>query len=82
MIASFMSVSLLLLISYCFLLPPAMTGYQILWVMWVIIPLLILSYFFSPHEPDTMTMMPSKCLNSCDASWIGVSLIFRRKYES
>ncbi|KAF9156424.1 hypothetical protein BG015_005393 [Linnemannia schmuckeri] len=60
MIASFMSVSLLLLISYCFLLPPAMTGYQILWVMWVIVPLLILSYFFSPHEPDTMTMMPSK----------------------
>ncbi|KAF9090739.1 hypothetical protein BGX23_005760 [Mortierella sp. AD031] len=60
MIASLMSVSLLLLISYCFLLPPAMTGYQILWVMWVIVPLLILSYFFSPHEPDTMTMMPSK----------------------
>ncbi|KAF9123590.1 hypothetical protein BGX30_001345 [Mortierella sp. GBA39] len=60
MIASFMSVSLLLLISYCFLLPPAMTGYQILWIMWVIVPLLILSYFFSPHEPDTMTMMPSK----------------------
>ncbi|KAG0371902.1 hypothetical protein BGX24_001009 [Mortierella sp. AD032] len=60
MIASLMSVSLLLLISYCFLLPPAMTGYQILWLMWVIVPLLILSYFFSPHEPDTMTMMPSK----------------------
>ncbi|KAF9128590.1 hypothetical protein BGW39_004945 [Mortierella sp. 14UC] len=60
MIASLMSVSLLLLISYCFLLPPAMTGYQILWLTWVIVPLLILSYFFSPHEPDTMTMMPSK----------------------
>ncbi|KAI7818698.1 hypothetical protein BC939DRAFT_427480 [Gamsiella multidivaricata] len=60
MIASFMSISLLLLVSYCFLLPPAMTGYQILWLMWIIVPLLILSFFFSPHEPDTMTMMPSK----------------------
>ncbi|CAO3568429.1 unnamed protein product [Mortierella alpina] len=60
MIASFMSISLLLLVTYCFLLPPAMTGYHILWLMWVIIPLLILSFFFSPHEPDTMTMMPSK----------------------
>ncbi|KAF9924116.1 hypothetical protein FBU30_005856 [Linnemannia zychae] len=59
MIASLMSLTLLLLISYCFLLPPAMTGYQILWIMWIIVPLLILSYFFSPHEPDTMTMMPS-----------------------
>ncbi|KAG0366803.1 hypothetical protein BGZ54_004857 [Gamsiella multidivaricata] len=58
MIASFMSISLLLLVSYCFLLPPAMTGYQILWLMWIIVPLLILSFFFSPHEPDTMTMMP------------------------
>ncbi|KAF9352504.1 hypothetical protein BGX34_012122, partial [Mortierella sp. NVP85] len=60
MIASFMSISLLLLVSYCFLLPPAMTGYQILWLMWIIVPLLILSFFFSPHEPNTMTMMPSK----------------------
>ncbi|KAI1321202.1 hypothetical protein EDD11_007768 [Mortierella claussenii] len=60
MIASFMSISLLLLVSYCFLLPPAMSGYQILWLMWIIIPLLVLSFFFSPHEPDTMTMMPSK----------------------
>ncbi|KAG0298939.1 hypothetical protein BGZ98_010429 [Dissophora globulifera] len=58
MIASFMSISLLLLVSYCFLTPPAMTGYQILWLMWIIVPLLILSFFFSPHEPDTMTMMP------------------------
>ncbi|KAF8982648.1 hypothetical protein BGZ46_000897 [Entomortierella lignicola] len=60
MIASFMSVSFLHLVLYCFLLPSAMTGYQILWLMWIIIPLLILSFFFSPHEPDTMTMMPSK----------------------
>ncbi|KAF9429528.1 hypothetical protein BGZ94_010368, partial [Podila epigama] len=60
MIASQMSISLLMLVAYCFLLPQAMTGYQILWLTWVIIPLLILSFFFSPHEPDTMTMMPSK----------------------
>ncbi|KAF9330506.1 hypothetical protein BG006_006536 [Podila minutissima] len=60
MIASLMSISLLMLVSYCFLLPEAMTGYHILWLMWIIIPLLILSFFFSPHEPDTMTMMPSK----------------------
>ncbi|KAG0245602.1 hypothetical protein BGX31_006961 [Mortierella sp. GBA43] len=60
MIASFMSISLLLLVSYCFLLPPALTGYHILWLMWIIVPLLILSFFFSPHEPNTMTMMPSK----------------------
>ncbi|KAG0019992.1 hypothetical protein BGZ80_004937 [Entomortierella chlamydospora] len=33
MIASFMSISFLLLVSYCFLLPSAMTGYQILWLM-------------------------------------------------
>ncbi|KAG0348719.1 hypothetical protein BG004_004433 [Podila humilis] len=59
MIASLMSISLLMLVAYCFLLPQAMTGYQILWLMWIIIPFLILSFFFSPHEPDTMTMMPT-----------------------
>lgn len=63
MIASLMSISLLMLVSYCFLLPEAMTGYHILWLMWIIIPLLILSFFFSPHEPDTMTMMPSTFFN-------------------
>ncbi|KAF9179828.1 hypothetical protein BGZ50_006662 [Haplosporangium sp. Z 11] len=60
MIASLMSISLLLLVTYCFLLPPVLAGYHILWVMWVIVPILTLSFFFSPHEPDTMTMMPSK----------------------
>ncbi|KAF9974039.1 hypothetical protein BGZ73_002685 [Actinomortierella ambigua] len=60
MMASFLSVSLLLVVGYCFLLPPAMTGYHILWLVWVIVPLLALSFFFTPHEPDTMTTMPSK----------------------
>lgn len=69
MIASLMSISLLMLVSYCFLLPQAMTGYHILWLMWIIIPLLILSFFFSPHEPDTMTMMPSTIL-ICSAGYL------------
>nr|CAG8456084.1 11001_t:CDS:10 [Entrophospora candida] len=60
MIGSLLSISLLLLLSYCFFLPPVFTGYQILWIMWAIIPTLTFSFLFNPHESDTMTTMTVK----------------------
>ncbi|CAG8502932.1 3042_t:CDS:10 [Ambispora gerdemannii] len=60
MIGGYLSITTLLLLSYIFLLPPIFTGYQILWVLWVILPLLAFSFFFNPHEADTMTTMPVK----------------------
>ncbi|PKK76448.1 calcium ATPase [Rhizophagus irregularis] len=56
----YLSISLLLLFSYILFLPPAFTGYQILWVTWIISPILAFSFLFNPHEPDTMTTMTVK----------------------
>ncbi|CAG8462820.1 12166_t:CDS:10 [Ambispora leptoticha] len=60
MIGSYLSITTLLFLSCVLFLPPIFTGYQILWVLWVISPLLAFSFFFNPHEADTMTTMPVK----------------------
>ncbi len=57
MLGIYLSISLLLLFSYILFLPPALTGYQILWVTWIIAPILAFSFLFNPHEADTMTTM-------------------------
>lgn len=54
------SLSFLMLLSYCMLLPPILTGYQLMWVLWVVMPPLALSFLFSPHDPQVMTTMPGK----------------------
>ncbi|GBB83760.1 hypothetical protein RclHR1_10430003 [Rhizophagus clarus] len=59
-IGCYLSISLLLLLSYILFLPPALTGYQILWVTWIISPILAFSFLFNPHETDTMTTMTVK----------------------
>ncbi|KAG9296240.1 hypothetical protein G9A89_014832 [Geosiphon pyriformis] len=59
-IGSYLSVSSLLILSYCLCLPPIFTGYQTMWILWVISPLLAFSFFFNPHEADIMTTMPGK----------------------
>ncbi|RIA86124.1 hypothetical protein C1645_829742 [Glomus cerebriforme] len=56
----YLSISLLLLLSYILFLPPALTGYQILWITWIISPILAFSFLFNPHEADTMTTMTVK----------------------
>jgi len=59
-IASYLATSILLILSSCLFLSPIFTGYQILWVMWIICPILALSFLFNPHEADTMTTMTGK----------------------
>lgn len=58
--AGCMSITLMLLLSFCLLLPPIMTGYQIIWMMWVILPTLSISMLFTPHEDGIMLLMPGK----------------------
>ncbi|KAJ3082962.1 hypothetical protein HDU99_001060 [Rhizoclosmatium hyalinum] len=55
-----MSLSGIMLVSYIFLLPPILTGYQLLWLMWVIFPLQSIGFLFTPHDSAIMTMMPVK----------------------
>ncbi|KAL1921766.1 uncharacterized protein VTP21DRAFT_10408 [Calcarisporiella thermophila] len=57
--ASF-SLSAVYLVADCLLFPPLLTGYQMLWYMFVILPLLGCSFLFTPHEADIMSQMPNK----------------------
>lgn len=55
-----MSLTLIQFLGFCMLLPPVFTGYQILWIMWVILPVLTVSMLFTPHNDNIMLLMPGK----------------------
>lgn len=58
--AGCMSICLMLLLSFCLLLPPILTGYQVIWIMWVVLPILSISMLFTPHDDGIMLLMPGK----------------------
>ncbi|KAI9484564.1 hypothetical protein BDB00DRAFT_854740 [Zychaea mexicana] len=55
-----MSLTLMQILCSCMLLPSPITGYQILWIMWIILPILSLSMLFTPHDDNIMLLMPGK----------------------
>jgi hypothetical protein len=57
-----LSLTLCIIISSILNFPPMISGYQILWLSAVIIPLLSLSVMFIPNDPKIMTYMPGKML--------------------
>ncbi|CAM0141394.1 unnamed protein product [Umbelopsis sp. WA50703] len=61
-----MAMTLVQLVSFCMLLPPILCGYQMLWVMWIILPILAISMLFSPHEDNIMLMMPDGVVPATD----------------
>ncbi|KAI9143013.1 hypothetical protein BKA69DRAFT_1173903 [Paraphysoderma sedebokerense] len=60
LIGSHLSLSFLILLSYCLFLPPLFSGYHIIWCSWLILPTLAISFMFNPHESDTMKLFTEK----------------------
>ncbi|TPX71870.1 hypothetical protein SpCBS45565_g00930 [Spizellomyces sp. 'palustris'] len=60
---------LIMILSYCLLFPPIFTGYQLFWLLWIILPPLSLSFMFSPHDPRVMTTMPVKNTHHLKDRW-------------
>ncbi|KAI7850621.1 hypothetical protein BDC45DRAFT_518069 [Circinella umbellata] len=54
------SLTLIQILCSCMLLPSPLTGYQILWIMWIILPILSLSMLFTPHDDNIMLLMPGE----------------------
>lgn len=52
--------SLVMVMSSCFFLPPPLTGLHLLWLSCLTVPLLSLSLIGSPADQDLMTMMTGK----------------------
>ncbi|KAI9276049.1 hypothetical protein BY458DRAFT_454486 [Sporodiniella umbellata] len=67
--AGCMSMTLMLLLSFCLLLPPMMTGYQIIWLMWIVLPVLSISMLFTPHGDGIMLLMPGKNIEHLQDFW-------------
>lgn len=66
------------LLSYFALLPGLFTGYQIMFLIWIITPLLSVSILFSPHMPEIMTYIPAKNSDHWkDVSQFSLSLLAR-----
>ncbi|KAJ9048773.1 hypothetical protein DSO57_1031404 [Entomophthora muscae] len=55
-----MAISLLVLLNSALTLPPVLAGHHILWLQWIIGPIITLPFLFTPHEPNTMTTMVGK----------------------
>lgn len=48
------------LLSYCFLFPPILEGYMLIFLLWVITPVLSFSLLFTVHGSEVMTHLPVK----------------------
>ncbi|KAG2187033.1 hypothetical protein INT44_003261 [Umbelopsis vinacea] len=42
---------------------------MMLWIMWIVLPILTISMLFSPHEDNIMLMMPGKNINHVVDRW-------------
>lgn len=60
LLAVHIAMSLLMLLNFVLLLPPIFNGYQIIWVLWVIVPIMTISNLWTPHEVDVMNQLPVK----------------------
>lgn len=66
---SFATLTALGFISQCLLFPPVLQGYQILWTTTIILPILCVSFIFSPLPADMMTRMPAKNIAHLKDRW-------------
>ena len=59
-VQAYLALFILLLFTYIIDTPPLFTGYQLLWLTFLIIPALSLSLFFSTRSADVMTRLADK----------------------
>ena len=64
MLSSYLSLSLIMLISFCMLLPFPLTGLKLLWLKLVIIPLISLSLIGTPADSNLMNRMTGKRISN------------------
>jgi hypothetical protein len=53
-------IALLIVTSHCALLPDLLNGYQLLWLLWIVIPTIGISLLATPAAPDLLTVPAPK----------------------
>lgn len=67
-----------LLITYALGMPPIFTGYQLIWLTWILLPFISTSFLFTSHDAEVMTFMPVKNTKNLKDKWIHVRYYFYR----
>ncbi|OZJ02713.1 hypothetical protein BZG36_03847 [Bifiguratus adelaidae] len=75
---TYMSMSLALLLSYCMLLPPLWSGYQMLWLIWIVCPIIAVPILFAPDDDNIMSIMPVKNIEHLNDRWRFMAYFFIR----
>jgi len=63
LLGSLLTLCVCYIITYLLLNPPLLQAWQIIWLSWVVLPIISASLLSTPHDPETMTLMPSKNQN-------------------
>ncbi|ORX41336.1 hypothetical protein BCR36DRAFT_364581 [Piromyces finnis] len=63
LLGSLLTLSICYIFLYLLLNPPLFTTWQIIWLSWIFLPIISATLLSTPHDPETMTLMPSKNQN-------------------
>ncbi|KAJ2001555.1 hypothetical protein H4R26_004074 [Coemansia thaxteri] len=63
LVAACLALAVVNFVSAMCLLPPALNGFMLLWVLWIVVPLLGATMLFVPHDENIMSTMPLKNQN-------------------
>ena len=58
MMAAHLTLAMMVLLSQLLLLPPILSEYQVLWTLWLQVPLVAATFLASPAPKDLMKQMP------------------------
>jgi len=63
LLGSLLTLSLCYILTFLLLSPPLFTTWQLIWLSWIFLPAISATLLSTPHDPETMTLMPSKNQN-------------------
>jgi len=64
LLGSILTLCICYILTFLFLSPPLFPLWQILWLSWIFLPGISATLLSTPHDPETMTLMPTKNQNN------------------
>jgi len=64
LLGSILTLCICYILTFLFLSPPLFPLWQILWLSWILLPGISATLLSTPHDPETMTLMPTKNQNN------------------
>ncbi len=71
-----LSLSVMMILSSLFFLPPPLSGSHLIWFLVFTIPLMMLSFLATPFDPEVKSLMPSKRMDILPNKWMVIMEFF------